>query len=143
MIFYKRPEDFRPKFEVVNCLFEYDGKILLLHRHSHKPEGDKWGVPGGKVDPGESPIEAMLRELLEETKYRAGEKEMVFSRTLFVRYPEYDFVYHMYSLNLAQPHDVRLEEEAHKDFTWVTPEEALLLDLVRDMEPCIKLHYCI
>lgn len=143
MIFYDRPKDFSPRFEVVNCLFEYDGKILLLHRHAHKLEGNKWGVPGGKVDPGESPLDAMRRELKEETGYEANEAELIFSRTLFVRYPDYDFVYHMYSLTLRQSHDVVLEVEAHKDFVWVKPYEALVFDLVGDMEPCIKLHYYI
>ena len=145
MIFYHRPKDFSPRFEVVNCLFEYEGKILLLHRHAHKLEGDKWGTPGGKIEieKGELPLDAMRRELKEETGYDAQEKEINFSRTLFVRYPEYDFVYHMYSLELTHPHEVVLEEVAHKAFTWVTPSEAITFDLVGDMETCIKLHYCL
>jgi ADP-ribose pyrophosphatase len=48
-----------------------EGKILVLKEYRH-PVG-KWlfGCPGGTIDPGESPIEAGKRELLEETGYTA------------------------------------------------------------------------
>ena len=50
-----------------------DGKIVLNKEYRH-PTG-KWlyGCPGGKIDPGESPIEAARRELLEETGYTSDE----------------------------------------------------------------------
>lgn len=50
-----------------------DGKLILNKEYRH-PTG-KWlyGCPGGRVDPGESPIEAGQRELLEETGYSSTE----------------------------------------------------------------------
>jgi ADP-ribose pyrophosphatase len=50
-----------------------DGKILVLKEYRH-PTG-KWiyGCAGGRIDTGESPIEAAKRELLEETGYTAEE----------------------------------------------------------------------
>lgn len=46
-----------------------EGKLVINKEYRH-PTG-KWlyGCPGGKVDPGESPVEAARRELLEETGY--------------------------------------------------------------------------
>lgn len=52
---------------VVGCFLEYEGKFVLLHRHAHKPNGGTWGLPAGKVEPGESDTAAVLRELWEET----------------------------------------------------------------------------
>jgi ADP-ribose pyrophosphatase len=50
-----------------------DGKLVLNKEYRH-PTG-KWlyGCPGGRVDPGESPLEAARRELLEETGYSTTE----------------------------------------------------------------------
>ena len=61
---------------VVGCFLEYDGKFVLLLRHVHKADGGTWGLPAGKVEPGESDETAMLRELYEETGYKALPKEL-------------------------------------------------------------------
>lgn len=66
VVFLEKPEVFNPKFEVVSCFVRCDDRILLLHRQDHKPEGNSWGVPAGKVDQDESIHDAMVRELQEE-----------------------------------------------------------------------------
>ncbi len=141
MIYTEKPEGFNSKFEVVGCFFEHDGKLLLLHRKDTKPEGNTWCVPGGKVDPGETPVDALLRELREETGYHAQYTEPIHSHSMYVRYPDYDFVYHTYSVSLSEPHTVVVEQSAHKAFDWVTPEQALEKNLITDEDVCIKLHY--
>jgi 8-oxo-dGTP diphosphatase len=42
------------------------GRILLIKR-GHEPEAGRWSLPGGRVEPGESDEEAVVREVLEET----------------------------------------------------------------------------
>jgi ADP-ribose pyrophosphatase len=49
-----------------------DGSVLLLHQRRHGIEGWSLEVPGGHVDPGESPLAAAGRELTEETGLRAA-----------------------------------------------------------------------
>ncbi|AHA27722.1 (deoxy)nucleoside triphosphate pyrophosphohydrolase [Candidatus Liberibacter americanus] len=52
---------------VVACaIFNYDGKVLISNRPSNKSHAGFWEFPGGKIDNGESPEEALVRELLEE-----------------------------------------------------------------------------
>lgn len=41
-------------------------EVLICQRSAEKPMGLKWEFPGGKVEPGESPEEALARELNEE-----------------------------------------------------------------------------
>jgi mutator protein MutT len=47
------------------------GERFLLVRRSHRPDAGKWGFPGGKIELGETVIEAALRELGEETGIEA------------------------------------------------------------------------
>src|ERR1700680_677807 len=43
-----------------------DGRVLLAQRPAGKPMAGLWEFPGGKVDPGETPETALIRELAEE-----------------------------------------------------------------------------
>ena len=43
------------------------GEQLLLVRRGREPGRGRWSVPGGRVEPGESLVEAVERELVEET----------------------------------------------------------------------------
>jgi 8-oxo-dGTP diphosphatase len=43
-----------------------DGRILLILR-GHEPAMGLWSIPGGRIEPGESDQEALLREVREET----------------------------------------------------------------------------
>ena len=141
MIYLEKPENFNSKFEIVSCFLEQDGKFLILLRQDSKPQGNTWGVPAGKIENDESASDAILRELEEETGYRATRNKLQLSNTVFVRYPEYDFVYHIYFLRLTSSHDVIIDPKAHKDFQWVSPQEALDKTLIPDLGACIKLHY--
>ena len=52
---------------VVACaLVDPDGRVLLARRPEGKQHAGLWEFPGGKVEPGESPEQALVRELREE-----------------------------------------------------------------------------
>jgi 8-oxo-dGTP diphosphatase len=51
---------------VAGVIFNSENKILIAKRPSHKHQGGLWEFPGGKVMPGESQLNALTRELLEE-----------------------------------------------------------------------------
>jgi 8-oxo-dGTP pyrophosphatase MutT (NUDIX family) len=109
---------------VVGCFLEYDGKVLILLRHSHKPLGDTWGLPAGKVERGESDKQAMVRELAEESGYQASEDELEYIGHYDIGQGNTFVSFH---LKLTRPHKVKLETAAHSAYKWVTPEECYAL----------------
>ena len=48
------------------ALIDSDGRVLLAQRPEGKSMAGLWEFPGGKVEPGESPEAALIRELKEE-----------------------------------------------------------------------------
>ena len=74
--------------QVVAAVFESDGKILIGQRMARQSHPLKWEFPGGKVEPGESPEQALARELHEELGI-SGAAGDVITRYLFT-YPGKD-----------------------------------------------------
>ena len=64
--FASNPTDLRLSVSAVVRERPGGAAILLMQRS----DNSHWGLPGGYVEPGESVIEATLREVLEETGYR-------------------------------------------------------------------------
>ena len=56
----------RPVTEVVAALIWRDGRFLACQRPAHKTRGLLWEFVGGKVEPGETKKEALIRECREE-----------------------------------------------------------------------------
>lgn len=51
---------------VVGAALLRDGRVLAARRTSPPATAGRWEFPGGKVDPGESPEQALVREIAEE-----------------------------------------------------------------------------
>ena len=51
---------------VAVCVLERDGRILICQRRAGQPHPLKWEFPGGKLEEGELPEAALVRELREE-----------------------------------------------------------------------------
>lgn len=141
MIFKNKPENFNPKFEVVGSFVQCAGEIILLHRQDHKPEGGTWGIPSGKIDQGELMITAASRETKEETGLIIPEENFKFFMSIYVRYDNYDFIYHMFHTELVSKPDIKISEEEHKEAKWIKPYEAFNLPLIEDLDVCLKLFF--
>ena len=60
-----------PVLLVAACaLIDADGRVLIAQRPQGKSMAGLWEFPGGKVEPGETPEEALIRELREELGIR-------------------------------------------------------------------------
>lgn len=141
MIFKKKPAGFNKRFDIVGCFVEHNGKFLLLRRNSHKSSGNKWGLPAGKMDAGESIVQAVLREMKEETDLRVPEKSVAHFDSLYVRDGNFDIEWHMFSTRLDMLPTVKINSKEHSEYCWTTPSEALQMELIHDLSESIKLFY--
>lgn len=126
---------------VVGCFLEYDNKFVLVHRLPHKADGDTWGLPSGKVEDGESDIEAIQRELFEETGYHASPEEIeVLSTDKFVSPRGDTITYITHRVKLNRPHSVTIEAAAHSEYRWVTIDEAdSMEDLIHGLHDLFRI----
>jgi 8-oxo-dGTP pyrophosphatase MutT (NUDIX family) len=112
------------------AVFDDEGRLLLA-RHA---EGNRWTTPGGAIEPGESPREAAIRELLEETGLHGDECE------LFGAYggPEFEIIYRdgnrvayvsiMYGCRQVRG-ELRLQADELREVRWMSEAEAMDLPL--------------
>jgi 8-oxo-dGTP diphosphatase len=62
----KNPTSIPTLMVVAAALVDPDGRVLLQQRAPHRSMAGLWEFPGGKLEPGETPEEALIRELEEE-----------------------------------------------------------------------------
>ncbi len=141
MMTKEKPLDFNKKFDIVGCFIEHDGKFLLLRRHVHKASGDKWGLPAGKLDNGESTKQAVMREIEEETGLALPEASVTYFDSLYVRDGDFDIEWHMFATKLGTLPIVKVSQDEHSEYRWVLPEEALQMDLIHDLPESIRMFY--
>ena len=143
-IYLEKPDGFNPKAEIVGCCFlHYQDKILLLHRQDSKSEGNRWGIPGGKLNKGEPLIEAIVREVFEETGFQLDKEKIHYIGKVYIKVPNFDFEYHMvqFQEQIEHPGDVKINFKEHKGFTWVTPKDALKMNLMTDEDTCFEIIF--
>lgn len=143
-VYLEKPDNFNPKAAIVGCCYlHYQDKILLLHRQDSKAEGNHWGIPGGKLNNNEPLIDAIIREVFEETGFRLDKEKVHYIGMLYIKVPNFDFEYHMidYREPIHNPGEVKINFKEHKGFTWVRPEDALKMDLITDEDTCFEIVF--
>jgi 8-oxo-dGTP diphosphatase len=76
-----------------------DGKVLLTQRKPGTHQALTWEFPGGKVEEGEDPRDALARELKEEIGIRAVVGDVI--DVTFHRYPDRSVILVFYAVSLA------------------------------------------
>jgi len=107
---------------VVNAIVEYKGKFLILKRSSSSSiHPGKWAFPGGKIIPGESVIEALKREIKEETSLEIENTKEFISDYIFKR-PKGTYTLGLCFLVRAKSDKVNLSR-GFSQYSWIKQEE--------------------
>jgi 8-oxo-dGTP diphosphatase len=119
---------------VVAGLIVRDGRVLITQRRADQALPLQWEFPGGKVEPGEAPVAALARELVEEVgaEVRVGRIWDV----LFHAYPAFDLVMLVYACTLVPGQEPRAVEVA--DLVWARPDELSRWDILPADRPLVE-----
>lgn len=104
--------------EVVAALIQANDTFLICQRPAHKARGLLWEFPGGKVEAGESPEQALIRECREELAVTLAVGEICMDVTH--AYPDITVHLTLYHAAVAGGEPCKLE---HADIRWVRAEE--------------------
>lgn len=102
---------------VVGAVVCEAGKVLLLKRPNEDFMGGIYELPSGKVEPGETLVEALVREVKEETGLQVGELNHYLGSFDYTSGSGKSRRQHNFSVSVAQFRPVVLEE--HVDYQWL------------------------
>lgn len=114
---------------VVVALIERDNKILMVRRHDpeHAQWHRKWGFPGGKIELHETPMDALRREIKEETNLTISSERLLGVYTHHWNTPKgiqqtFILLHHCNAI----VGEVHLNEKENDAYIWEKPEAIVL-----------------
>ncbi|HEY4479779.1 MAG TPA: NUDIX domain-containing protein [Candidatus Paceibacterota bacterium] len=132
---------FTQVFGVVAALIERDSKFLLVKEAKAGPDTGKWNHPAGWIDVGENPVDAVKREVEEETGFTFTPKSILGIYSLVRKDIAKEMPGTPHALKIIFLGDIsqKAEKELHDDVSetkWFTPEEIYAMEkhTLRDME---------
>lgn len=129
--------------QVVTCLLEHDGKVLLLKRSNLVGTyRGLWGGVAGYVEEDEDPYDTALKEISQETSVdldaiiliKKGDPIEVLDSYEGKRY---DWIVHPFLFHVQEKVLVRIDWE-HEEYRWVYPSEIKRLDTVPGLDDVVE-----
>lgn len=115
-------------------------KFLVLKRSlTEKAFPGKWSFPGGKLEKGQSILDTLKREVLEEAGLEIEEKKEYLKDFHFLRQDGHNVVGICFQVK-AKSYDVKIPGE-FTEFKWITPEEFSSLDHIEGLEEEVELAF--
>jgi 8-oxo-dGTP diphosphatase len=110
-----------PLLLVVACaLVDPDGRVLLAKRPPGKPLAGLWEFPGGKIEPGETPEAALIRELKEELDIEITGKCLAPLSFTSHSYPEFHLLMPLY---VCRRWDGDIAPQQGQQLAWVRAQK--------------------
>lgn len=114
------------------ALLDRKGRVLLAKRPEGRSLAGLWEFPGGKVEAGERPDDALIRELREELGIAIAKKDLTPLTFASHAYPDFHLLMLVYLCRRWQLTVTALEGQ---ELVWVSPETLHLYDMPPADEP--------
>lgn len=121
------------QIDVVGAVIVRDSHILCAQRGSSGALAGMWEFPGGKIEQGESPREALEREIVEELRcaVRVGEKVVTTTHS-------YDFATVKLTTFFCELLEGEPELSEHQGLVWLLPDELQSLNWAPADVPAVE-----
>ena len=104
------------------ALLDSSGRVLITQRPAHKQLGGLWEFPGGKVELGEAPEQALVRELKEELDLTVEPDALDPFAFASHAYPDFHLLMPLY-VTTKFGGVIKLDPNAAQAAKWVQPAE--------------------
>jgi 8-oxo-dGTP diphosphatase len=122
------------KIVVVAALVMEGGRLLACQRSSSGAFPLKWEFPGGKIESGEEPADALARELMEELAIEIVGSEKIYShRHIYPGFSTVDLHFFLVAEYRGRPVNRVFEQ-----IRWIGPEDLARLDFLDGDRPVIE-----
>ena len=119
--------------EVVAALIWDKDKFMICQRPAHKARGLLWEFVGGKVEPGETKEQALIRECQEELAVTLSVGDVFMD--VIHEYPDLTVHLTLFNTTIAEGVPQMIE---HYDIKWITPREIQNYDFCPADEEILK-----
>ena len=116
------------------ALVDTEGRILIAQRPEGKQLAGLWEFPGGKLEPGEGPEAALVRELEEELGIKVALSDLVAHSFASHAYENFHLLMPLFTCRIWQGTPVAIE---HAALAWVTPAEMAAYAMPPADEPLV------
>lgn len=119
--------------DVVAALIWNGDKFMICQRPAHKARGLLWEFVGGKVEPGETKEQALIRECREELDVTLSVGDAFMD--VIHEYPDLTVHLSLFNATIAEGEPQKLE---HNDIQWIAPDDIQNYDFCPADEEILK-----
>ncbi|MFJ8820440.1 (deoxy)nucleoside triphosphate pyrophosphohydrolase [Streptomyces sp. NPDC102467] len=128
------PSSPEPIVVVAAALYDDAGRLLAARRSAPPELAGRWELPGGKVEPGETPERALVRELREELGVTADPVGRVPGEWPL----KSGYVLRVWRTRLLAGSGAPVPLQDHDDLRWLAPDEVWSVDWLDQDVPAVK-----
>lgn len=122
--------------QVACAIIEREGKILIARRKQGKKLGLKWEFPGGKLEPGESVEECIVREIKEELNL-----DITVNYRMKENFHSYEYAgIHLFPCVCSLGSSEELHLRDHSEIRWIDPADIFSYDLAEADIPVARAY---
>ncbi len=111
---------------IVHSLINYNGKYLVTKRSlEEEAVPGYWDIPGGLVEDGELPRDALIRECLEEVNLDVSIEKIIYETSNLDKKKDMVFTTLIYACSVSDISNLKLDLEEHSQYKFISSLEEL------------------